>query len=243
MNKQHIFLYFISLFTIFYTFSQEVKKDTIILKETYGLRVGIDLFNPVATIIDSDRKGLELVADYRLNHNFYAASEVGFIDNFSDEDNFDFQTKGQYIKLGVNYNTYQNWLNMDNEIFLGFRYGLSTFSQTLNNFTINSDIILPQQSNTESQKFSSLNANWAELLIGMKVEVYSNIFLGFSFSTKKMLATKEPDNFKNLFVPGFNRVFLNDAGFGFNYTISYRLPLYKKDKIKATDNLKVKEVN
>jgi len=29
-------------------------------------------------------------------------------------------------------------------------------------------------------------------------------------------------------VPGFDRIFLNNGGVGFNYTISYRLPLYKK---------------
>lgn len=43
-----------------------------------------------------------------------------------------------------------------------------------------------------------------------------------------MISTKEPDGFKNLFVPGFNRVFLNDSGFGFNYTISYLIPIYKR---------------
>jgi hypothetical protein len=213
-------------------FSQTVKKDAIVYKDTYGLRLGLDLSNPVRSAIDSDRKSFEIVADYRIAKRYYVAAEIGYLDNLRQEDLFDFQTKGQYIKLGINYNAYQNWLDMENEIYFGFRYGFSTFSQTLNNFSINSDIALPGLTTTDSQKFDGLNANWAELIIGIKTEIYSNIYLGFSVSVKKMLFTKEPDNFKNLYVPGFDRVFLNDSGFSINYTISYRLPLYKKAKNK-----------
>ena len=37
-----------------------------------------------------------------------------------------------------------------------------------------------------------------------------------------------PDNFKSLYVPGFNRVFETETGFGFNYTISYIIPFFNK---------------
>ena len=39
------------------------------------------------------------------------------------------------------------------------------------------------------------------------------------------MAVKEPDNFKTLYAPGFNRIFESGTGFGFNYTISYSLLL------------------
>jgi hypothetical protein len=124
---------------------------------------------------------------------------------------------------------------MSNEIYIGTRYGFSTFSQTLENYTVISANELPETGSDISQKFSGLNANWIEFLIGIKTEIYHNVFLGFSFSGKKMLFTKEPENFKNLYVPGFDRVFLNDSGFGFNYTISYRIPLFKKEKVNQTN--------
>ncbi len=127
---------------------------------------------------------------------------------------------------------------MDNEIYIGTRYAFSTFSQTLENYTVTSDVALPETSNTNAQKFTGLNASWVEFVLGIKAEVYANIFLGFSLNAKKMIATKEPENFKNLYVPGFDRVFLNDSGFGFNYTISYRLPLYKKEVKKTTAKIK-----
>ena len=135
------------------------------------------------------------------------------------------------IKAGFDYNAYSNWLDREDAIYIGMRYGFSTFSQTLNSFTINNNPFLDDLAITESgQKFDNLNAHWVEFVLGIKAELFNNLFLGFSFSGKKMISTKEPDNFKNLFVPGFNRVFLNNSGFGFNYTLSYLIPLYKKEK-------------
>jgi len=224
--------YLINIFFLLFSiamFSQE--KDTIYYKDSYGLRVGVDLYNPVATFIDDNRKGLELVGDYRISKKWYIATELGYIENTRDEDFLNFTTNGQYIKVGVDYNVYENWLDMENLIYLGFRYGYSTFSQTLNRASVDSNSLLGLQQTLETPiEYTSLNAQWAEFVVGIKAEVLQNLFLGFSFSGKKMVTTKEPDNFKNLFVPGFNRVFLNNSGFGVNYTISYLIPIYKKNK-------------
>ena len=35
-------------------------------------------------------------------------------------------------------------------------------------------------------------------------------------------------NFDNLYIPGFNRTYEGKFGAGFNYSVSYFLPLYKK---------------
>ncbi len=232
----HILKYFIKavfLLCFSISFSQGIgsqKKDTI-YKNKYGLRVGIDLYNPIYTLIDDDRKGLELVGDYRISKKLFVAAELGYLENITDEDFINFTTNGQYIKAGVDYNAYENWLNMENMIYVGIRYGYSSFSQTLNTFTINNDHFFHSLETIENgQKFDNLNAHWAEFVLGIKAEIFNNLYLGFSFSGKKMISTKQPENFKNLFVPGFNRVFLNNSGFGINYTLSYLIPLYKKAK-------------
>jgi len=214
-------------------FSQEMttqEQDTII-KEKYGLRVGVDLYKPVQTFFNEDRKGLELVGDYRVSKKFYVAAELGYLENTTDEDYLNFTTNGSYLKMGFDYNSYTNWLDMQNAIYVGMRYGFSTFSQTLNSFTINNDPFLDGIAISQNgEKFDGLNAHWVEFVLGMKAELFNNLFLGFSFRGKKMISTKEPGNFKNLYVPGFNRVFLNNSGFGFNYTLSYLIPLYKRKK-------------
>ncbi len=230
MKQQLILLFFIS-FLVSATVTAQQKKDTVKTKESYGLRVGVDLSKPLISFLEPESKGLELVGDIRILNNYYAAVELGFEDKISKEDYMNYTTKGSYIKVGVNYNAYKNWKGMTNEIYVGARYGLSLFNQTLNSYTPNvkGTYFIPTEvvPNTE---FKDLSAHWAELVFGMKAETLKNLYLGFSFSFKTMISTKEPTNFKNLYVPGFNRVYLNDTGFGINYTLSYLIPIIKREK-------------
>ena len=117
---------------------------------------------------------------------------------------------------------------MENMIVTGLRYGFSTFNTTLNEYTVNSDPFLPERTEDEPIDYDNLNASWAELVLGIKVEVFHNVFLGFSFRGNVKISSTEPENFRNLYVPGFERVYVNDYGFSFNYTISYLIPFYRK---------------
>ncbi|WP_299670147.1 DUF6048 family protein [uncultured Polaribacter sp.] len=242
-----MYKYFISIFLLFVfaeSFSQEQEKDsifnkekdTIIYKTKYGLRVGIDISRPIKAQFNGDYSGFEIVGDYRISKNFYAAAEIGYEENTSDEFMVSNSTsKGNYIRLGFNYNAYQNWLDMNNEIFVGYRYGFSLFDQTLNSYTPNvSDAIygdyFPAATNTAPITASSLNAHWSELMLGVKAETLNNLFVSFSISYKILMSVKEPDGFKTLYAPGFNRIFESNSGFGFNYTLSYLIPFSKKNK-------------
>ena len=125
---------------------------------------------------------------------------------------------------------------MSNEIYFGLRYGMSFFSQTLNNYTLNVKGTYFDPATLEpNTEFNDLTAQWVDIILGLKVETFDNLYLVASFSIKKMLNIIEPENFKNLQVPGFNRVFSNDAGVGFNYSLSYLIPLIKKEKEKENE--------
>ncbi len=231
MTQRRILLFFISIVFTFTAYSQEEELDTLKVKESYGIRIGIDLSKPINSFFETENKGLEIVGDYRIFKNYYAAVELGFLDKTTSEDYINFTTKGSYIKVGFNYNAYQNWIGMTNEIYVGLRYGYSFFSQTLNSYTPNvkGTYLIPEtiEPNTE---FNDLTAQWVEFVFGMKVETFKNLYLGASISFNNMISTKEPENFKNLHVPGFNRVFLNNSGVGYNYTMSYLIPIHKKNK-------------
>jgi hypothetical protein len=214
------------------TFAQEKKTitDTIVpKKERYGLRVGVDLFKLTRSFYDKDYQGLELVGDYRLTRKHYLAVELGNENKTVDDEQLNFTTKGSYIKVGFDYNGYENWLNMENQIYVGLRYGLSTFSQTLNSYSIynTNQYFGPSNLIQSGEQFDGLSAQWLEVVAGMKAEVFSNIFVGFSFRINRLFSQKQPDNFENLYIPGFNRTYNGDFGVGFNYTVSYFIPLYK----------------
>lgn len=204
--------------------------DTIVpKKERYGLRVGVDLFKLTRSFYDKDYQGLEVVGDYRLTRKHYIAAEIGNENKTVDDEQLNFTTKGSYVKIGFDYNGYENWLNMENQIYIGLRYGFSTFNQTLNSYSVyntnqyfgENEVIL------SDEKFDGLSAQWLEVVAGMKAEVFNNVFVGFSFRVNRLFGQKQPNNFENLYIPGFNRTYNGDFGVGFNYTVSYFIPLYK----------------
>lgn len=239
-----MFKYFISfcfLFLAAESFCQETQQDkipekttdTIVYKTTYGLRLGIDISRPIKAAVSSSYTGLEITGDYRIRKNVYIATELGYEKETSVEDYSNSTSKGNFIRVGLNYNAYKNWLDMNNEVFIGFRYGFSVFDQTLNNYTPNvsdaeSGNYFPATLKTTSKSATSLNAHWSELMIGIKAETFKNIFIGISVSYKILMSAKNPEDFQVLFAPGFNRIFESETGFGLNYTISYLIPFSKK---------------
>lgn len=213
--------------------STATKTDTVVpvKKDRYGVRVGVDLYKLTRGLYDKNYKGIELVGDYRLTKNYYAAAELGSEDKTTEDDRLNTTTKGTYLKVGFDYNVYENWLDMENIISIGLRGGFSTFSQELNSYkTYNPYPYWGEMPwKTSGETFNGLTAGWIEVVAGVKVKVYNNIFVGFSLRMNTLVYDKKPsDDFENLYIPGFNRTYAGNFGAGFNYTITYFVPLYKK---------------
>jgi hypothetical protein len=235
MKKLHTLKYIskIVLFLICVTTqAQEKAKDSIAPKVTnYGLRVGIDLSKLARTFYEKDYKGLELVGDFRIKKNYYLAAELGNENKTVSENYLNFTTKGTYLKAGFDYNAYENWVGMNNMIYLGMRYGVSSFSQTLNSYTIyNTEHYYPAETNQTAIKFNGLSAQWLEVVAGIKVETIKNLYIGASVRLNYLVTQKQPENFENLYIPGFNKTYSGKFGAGFNYTLSYFIPIFKKQE-------------
>ena len=230
--------------------AQETPQDSVEATDPYGLRIGIDLSRPLISLLNEDYTGLELVGDFRIRNRLFVAAEIGneeksFEEILGNEELspsaslYSYTTSGSYIKAGVNYNTYQNWYGMNNVIYVGGRYAFSTFSHTLNSFSYyNSNRYWNPSTLTSSdvsaQEFSGLNASWIELVIGINAELFGNFYMGISTRLGYRITNKESEDFPNLWIPGFNKVTDDSSfGFSFNYTLSYFLPIFKKEKVKA----------
>lgn len=197
----------------------------------YSLRVGFDGYKLGRTFLDDQYRGIEFIGDFRISNKKYLAAEIGSEEITVNDDRLNFTTTGSYLKAGIDFNLYENWLDMENLIFLGFRYGFTSFSHKLNSFkTINSNNYLGENPPFESgQKFDNLTAHWLEVMLGLKAEIVSNLFLGFNVRIHRLVQEKKPENFNNLHISGFGRVSEgNKFGAGFSYTISYQFPIYKK---------------
>ena len=232
MKQQHILLLLISLAMLqpFLLSAQvEQQEDTLQAKEKYGVRLGIDISKPLRSLLDDDYKGFEINGDYRIYENYYLAAELGNEEKFTSLENITAETKGSYIKIGANYNAYKNWEGMQNEIYVGLRYGFATFSSELQEYSIfNRDDYFEPDVRTEPQEFNNLTAGWLELQLGIKVEVLQNLYLGAHVQLKRRVNDNAPSFYENLYIPGFNRTYTDSSiGAGYGYSISYLIPLYK----------------
>ena len=80
-----------------------------------------------------------------------------------------------------------------------------------------------------NDEFNGLTAFWAEIQAGLKVQVLNNVYLSINVQLKRLVNEQQPDNFDNLYVPGFGRTYdTSEIGVGYSYGITYRIPFYKK---------------
>ena len=235
MRMKYILIFITSLFLNNLIFSQEVENDST--KKTikiYKLRAGIDLYKPIFSRFNSNFEGIELVGDLNITDRIHLAAELGSEKKTIQSEQTNFTTKGNYLKLGIDYNFFNNWKGMDNSIYLGLRYGRSIHSHNINNYLVyithhywNNTKIINGNGIGERKNLSS---GWVEFVFGIKTELILNFYLGISLRLNRILSQNQPDNFGNLYVPGFNKVTDgNNFGSGFNYTLTYSFPFkFKK---------------
>ena len=226
------YIFIISFLCAFTLNAQEDSKKDSVKTHSFGLRVGTDVSKLVKSVLIDDYTAFEINADYKFSKRYYLAGAFGNENRTNDETQVNYTTKGSYFNVGVDYNAYENWLDMDNAIYVGLRYGVSTFSHTLNSYSIynsNGGYWEEVGYNTNSQKFDGNTAHWLELIVGLKAEVLNNLYLGVNVQLKRLVANNEPDGFNNLYIPGFGRTYDgSNWGVGFGYSISYFIPFYKK---------------
>ena len=239
MKKRQTYLFIISLIiptSMVFSQAESELNDSLNINNKIlninKIRLGFDIFKPIKSSSDGDNLNYEVVGDLQITENLYLAAEYGSIDRLIEDENINFNSNGNFLRFGFDYNMFKNWVGMDNAIFLGLRYGSSNFSNKIESYNVrNSDAYFSNfvDNNYQTIDHSNLNGSWLEVVAGVKVETFNNVYLGFSLRLNKLLSTKKPENFDNLFIPGFNKVTdENTFGSGFNYTLTYSIPLRKK---------------
>jgi len=239
MKKKQIYLFIISIClstNMLIGQTESNSNDTLIKKDKLlkinKIRLGLDLLKPILSSSEGDNLNYEIVGDLQLTENIYLGGEYGLVDKVIEDENINFNSTGSFLRIGFDYNMFENWIGMDNSIYVGLRYGTSNFSSKILDYNVrNKDSYFSNLVTNEFQtiEYSNLSGNWIELLLGIKVETFKNVYLGLSLRLNKLLSDEKPNNFGNLFIPGFNKVTdENTFGSGFNYTLTYSIPLKKR---------------
>jgi len=239
MKKKQIYLFIISIClstNMLIGQTESNSNDTLIKKDKLlkinKIRLGLDLLKPILSSSEGDNLNYEIVGDLQLTENVYLAGEYGLVDKVIEDENINFNSTGSFLRIGFDYNMFENWIGMDNSIYVGVRYGTSSFSSKILDYNVrNKDSYFSNLVTDEFEtiEHSNLSGNWIEILLGIKVETFKNVYLGLSLRLNKLLSDEKPNNFGNLFIPGFNKVTdENTFGSGFNYTLTYSIPLRKR---------------
>lgn len=229
--SKYFFSFFLVFFINFELSSQEnnIEIDSIILKKTYGLRLGLDISKQIRMLTE-DYKGLSLYSDLKIKEDVYVVFEIGNDNKTIIDENISSKVNGIHYKFGFNYNFYKNLPGLNNEIYFGLRYGISKFNNELLSFRVyDIDNNWNNESIVVNRKFSNLNAGWVELIIGFNAEISKNIYMGISLRVNRLINQEIPSNFTNFFIPGFNKVTENNNfGTGITYNLIYQIPILRK---------------
>lgn len=165
-----------------------------------------------------------------VKHEFYPVFELGFAGaNKISTDNINFSTNAIFGRIGVDVNLLKPKKDekpTNNLLLAGFRLGMSSFPYSISNVQISDNY----WNETQTIGFENVSSTkiWYEIVLGLKVEITKNIFMGWSVRSKNMLSQDITGNPSPWFIPGFGTN--TGSNWGFNYTLGYKIemPTFKK---------------
>jgi len=224
--------FFINIIVVFIVTTANAQQDSLQqsvdslpeMKQPVKVRFGFDIGKYVWAQLNNSTS-YDVYVDANFYKNYYLILEAGIENHLTESSLLNFNTEGIYFKIGVDYNLYKNWLDMDNDITVGVRYSFSKFDYLLHSFRINQpgSVYVPQL-NEVDRSFENLSAQWLDITTKVQVETFKNLYLGYAVSIKYLFHYSKPDDFDVSYIPGFfERNAYSSFGFGMQYFIGYRL--------------------
>ena len=134
-----------------------------------------------------------------------------------------------FFRLGVNYNFLYN-SSPDYQFYGGLRYGLSSFSYSVDDVTVD----VPYWDETARFDISSQRSTvgWFELVFGLRVKLWGPISAGWAFKYHTILHESNPTYGKPWYIPGFGS---RNAAVTGSFSVTYTFSLDKLNKPSAKE--------
>lgn len=221
---RHTREYFFSLLLLCLSagsFGQEAPDDDLPRRQVF-VRVGCDVSRfALPYVRNNGSKGIELSVDGELAYNFFPTMEYGLQSLSRKNDSISYKMSGNYLRLGLDYNLIKYKHRLDRDIFfVGFRFAGTRFSHEAPHAAINS-VWGVVESNIPRV---SMNAAWGEAVVGLKGELFPNLYMGLTVRAKMMLVHTDYDSMTPYIIPGYGKGF-NRFNAGLSYSILYAIPI------------------
>lgn len=216
--------YFISVFLLIKVVSTSAQ-DT--LNIPLSIRMGVDLANPVMSLLNKDVTGFEAFTAIDLSEKVAAVLEAGHLDFKYSQYNYNYFAKGTFFRLGIDINSMKPKSAIGKYYAgIGVRYGLTFFSQEVKNLehvnywnTVTTDIPLHNYS-----------AHFIEVNPGIRSEVFKNFSMGWTIRLRMLLYTNTGNDLRPVYLPGFGNAGKTFSK-GFNYYLIWNIPYKNKTVI------------
>lgn len=192
-----------------------------------GLRLSIDIIRPILTFTQENYTGYEFSADVGIKPKLRVSIDIGTQTKFEDDNSFEYNTTGNYFKIGVDRN-FMNFENSTRDIFsVGVRYGIGFIDHSMNDITVFDSYWGEVNWKDQSENFT---AHWTEVVVGMKTPIFKNISMGWDIRAKLLIV--QGNNFSDRpYIPGFGQP--SDGknvrtSMSFHYYIAYQIPFKRK---------------
>ncbi|MCE2615657.1 MAG: DUF6048 family protein [Phocaeicola sp.] len=188
-----------------------------------GVSAGVDIFGLINKTLGGDYKNIETTFQVNLKNRYMPIVEIGqgAIDITNNETNVHFKTSAPYIRIGMDMNMMYKKPELPGYITLGVRLGHTSFSYDVNapNLTDPNwkNITMPF-----SYKGVKSNANWLEIVVGVRAKIIKGLRMGWSVRYKSRLSMKKNENSDPYYIPGYGKG--KKSTYGCTYNISYDLP-------------------
>ncbi|SKC23977.1 DUF6048 family protein [Alkalitalea saponilacus] len=193
-------------------------------RDPQGFTLGINLAGPFNRIMDNDRTGISFLTRINVAENLFFRGEAGFENVSFNQDAYSYDSNGTFLKAGIELNSLsKREPGTHAHLLFGIAYGMAIQEQSASRFTIENsywpDFVDRVGSHT-------VNTHWVELSGGPRVEVFQNLYLGWSIHLRVSVLRDNPEMLKPYYVPGFGNGD-NRLNGGFSYTIEYLIPWKK----------------
>lgn len=201
----------------------EVKEKEEKVPFYQGTTIGVDVFGLGSKIFGSDITSTEIGIEVNLMNRFIPVVEIGYgsTNTIDEETDIHYKTSAPFFRVGMNYNFFFKKPYLPGFLYGGIRYGFSSFSYDVDAPTMTSPTF-PYPEVPFVYEGIKTNVGWAELLAGIRVNVYKNFYMGWSVRYRKRLSIKKADHSEPWYIPGFGKN--GSTNLGVTYSLIYKLP-------------------
>ncbi len=204
---------------------EEVAKPKVFVSKDNGLALGIDLSPIIMRFIEDERTGVAFIGRYGIARRLWANAEAGYENIQYSNDNFEYKSNGSFVRIGVDYDIFnrEDFPTNDN-IFIGLRYAYAWQMHECEEFTIVDSYWGDYVGHVSK---TSVNTHSLDLLFGLRCEVLSHFYMGWSFRARFKLYSGHNDELDPYAIVGYGS-YDSGVNMGFTYTLEYQLPRKKK---------------